>query len=147
MMDIESPRSAVSQISFGLVGSSAGIAGTGGSGHIDAFLRSQSLEATGEASPKPSQLLGERKELDDESDGVLAGRGTGAYFPRSITSWQLQRRLQEQVIRLENGLSSQIPFEQIEGEIQVIQPFTGKETWCVCVWLVDDLWKKKNQGF
>lgn len=136
MMDVESlrsPRSEVSQISFGLVGSSEGIAGTGGSGHIEAFLQSQSLEAAGAASPKPSHLLGERKELDYEAEGVLSERGTGAYFPRSITSWQLQRRLQEQVIRLENGLSSQIPFEKIEGEIQVIQASTAKGTWCVCV--------------
>lgn len=122
-MDLESPRSprsAASQISFGLVGSSSVTAGTGGDGHIEAFLRSQSLEAAGAASPNPSQLLGERKDLDDGVEGVLAERDTGAYFPRSITSWQLQRRLQDQVIRLENGLSSQVSFEEIEREIQVI---------------------------
>jgi len=55
---------------------------------------------------------------EDEPDGgPAAGRGT-FLFPREVSAWQLQRRLQRKVLRLENGLSSEVPFEEIEGEVQ-----------------------------
>lgn len=68
----------------------------------------------------PAGSLEEKKE---QGDGFHGGDGRweeeGALFPREISAWQLQRRLQRKVLRLENGLSSQVPFEEIESEVQV----------------------------
>lgn len=56
-------------------------------------------------------------------DGVDGGPSPGQeeerLFPREVSAWQLQWRLQRKVLRLEDGLSSQVPFEEIEGEVQV----------------------------
>lgn len=62
--------------------------------------------------------------MKTNEDGVAdRGRGRGGarrVFPREVSASQLQWRLQRKVLRLEDGLSSRVPFEEIEGEVQVI---------------------------
>lgn len=68
----------------------------------------------------------------------------GVYFPRSVMLWQLQRRLQNKVLRLEGGLSSQVPFEDIEGEVQVGAARTssrlrfGRTVWALALACLSD---------
>lgn len=63
----------------------------------------------------------EEKHGDSFGAGRKRGQRDGAQelFPREVSAWQLQRRLQRKVLQLENGLSSQVPFEDIESEVQV----------------------------
>lgn len=60
---------------------------------------------------------------EEKRDGGIADGGPGQreerLFPREVSAWQLQWRLQRKVLRLEDGLSSQVTFEEIEGEVQV----------------------------
>lgn len=78
---------------------------------------------TAERIDLPGGSLEEKSEQGGEgfrSGGGGGGRREGgALFPREISAWQLQWRLQRKVLRLENGLSSQVPFEEIESEVQV----------------------------
>lgn len=68
---------------------------------------------------------GGREGSEEKMDhGIVDGGGPGEreeerLFPREVSAWQLQWRLQRKVLRLEDGLSSQLPFEEIEGEVQV----------------------------
>ena len=69
--------------------------------------------------------LGDSEEKQDGPEGAVGVGGGGgrrggvSRFPREVSAWQLQRRLQRKVLRLENGLTSRVPFEEIEGEVQV----------------------------
>eukprot|EP00752_Nemacystus_decipiens_P012770 g11309.t1 len=102
MMDLGSPPT-VGRPSFG------GSEGVGrGGGHIDAFLRQQGAAGQGGAS---------EEKIDGGVDGG-SGLDGERRFPREVSAWQLQWRLQRKVLRLEDGLSSQVPFEEIEGEVQ-----------------------------
>lgn len=60
----------------------------------------------------------EEKGGDQVGDGDW-GEGGEELFSREVSAWQLQRRLQRKVLKLENGLSSQVPFEDVEREVQV----------------------------
>ncbi|CAM9669154.1 unnamed protein product [Hapterophycus canaliculatus] len=124
-MDLGSPL-AYGRSSNGIEGfpGGSGIGNGGPGGHIGAFLQRQ--QVTGEpfstVSGKPSEGV-EAEEKEGPSLGGGGGRGQGGeaenIFPREVSAWQLQRRLQRKVLRLENGLSSQVPFEDIESEVQV----------------------------
>lgn len=100
-----------------------------GEGHISAFLRQQGV-GVGATSHGPGgallpsggprmKMFDEKKGLDNEKKKQGCGGGDGALFPRSATVWQLQRRLQGKAMRLQNGLSSQVSFQEVEGEVQV----------------------------
>ena len=97
--------------------------GIGGGGHIDAFLRGQGV---GSASASVSLLsphrVGSGGGFDEDFEAVGGGAGGNGgrfRFPRSVTAGQLQLRLQKTVFRLEEGMSSQLPFEVVEAEVQV----------------------------
>lgn len=100
----------------GFSGRSGTGTGGGGGGHIDAFIQKQSLNAS---SPFPPQSAGRiSKSSGGGGDGRREAQGGGG-FSRSVTAWQLQRRLQKKVTKLENGMSSQVSFEEVEKEVQV----------------------------
>eukprot|EP00903_Cladosiphon_okamuranus_P005713 g5672.t1 len=104
MMDLGSPLTAGKPSAGGGAGIGRGV------GHIDAFVRQQGAAAgmTGGS---------EEKKDDGVTDGNQIQREE-RLFPREVSAWQLQWRLQRKVLRLEDGLSSQVPFEEIEGEVQ-----------------------------
>ncbi|CAN0284357.1 unnamed protein product [Ectocarpus sp. 12 AP-2014] len=118
----ESPRRGSDSAGGVFPGGGARIEDGGGSGMghrnaIDSFLRHRA-----EQIDLPGGSLEEKSEQGGEgfhSGGGGGGRREeGALFSREISSWQLQWRLQRKVLQLENGLSSQVPFQEIESEVQ-----------------------------
>lgn len=56
---------------------------------------------------------------DGDDDDAFCGGGQGVAFPPEVAAWQLQRRLQNKVLRLEKRLGSRVSSEDIEGEVEV----------------------------
>lgn len=89
-------------------------------GHIDAFLRQQRLETRRAAGSADSPVAGP----GDERGGDRAGDAGRLSPPRAVSAvpaaaWQFRLHLQNTVMRLEKGLTSQVPSEIIEAEVQV----------------------------
>ncbi|CAM9115608.1 unnamed protein product, partial [Ectocarpus sp. 4 AP-2014] len=119
----ESPRRGSDSAGGGFPGGGARIRHGGGSGMGHRNAVTSILRHGAERIDLPGGSLEEKSEQGGEgfhSGGGGGGgrREEGALFPREISAWQLQWRLQRKVLRLENGLSSQVPFEEIESEVQ-----------------------------
>lgn len=62
------------------------------------------------------------------------GRGSVPCLPPSVATWQVQEHLQSMVLMLKQRLGSQVPFEAVEGEVQVFVSFPVS-CFSVCVTL------------
>lgn len=114
-------------------------------GHIDAFLKQQRLQKRQTTEAQSSALQhstnstgipddaragveawadGQGDEVGSSVAGVEGGgdvKGFSLSHPTVMpaAAWQLRLHLQNTVLRLEKGLSSRVPFEIVEGEVQV----------------------------
>ncbi|CBJ31427.1 Putative subunit of the Anaphase Promoting Complex [Ectocarpus siliculosus] len=121
----ESPRRGSDSAGGGFPGEGARIRYGGGSGmgHRNAITsllrhRAERIDLPGGSLEEKSEQGGEAFHSGGGGGGGGGRREEGGLFPREISAWQLQWRLQRKVLRLENGLSSQVPFEEIESEVQ-----------------------------
>lgn len=93
--------------------------GGGGGGHIDSFMRERGLGAS-PSEPRARGGVVEEGLQGGGGRGLVGGGGdVGRGFPRSVSPWQLHIRVERDIIELDAGSSSRLPFEAIEGVVQV----------------------------